>query len=139
MGNMSSVTIVYFIDGRGHSPVEKWLDGLPDKARDKCYAKLEMLEEYGPEIGMPTVKPLRDKIFEVRAQSFGNQYRILFTVCTGRIALLAHAILKKTREVPNKDIDIALKRKAIYEKSLKKRRSNRSQNHAEREESKKER
>jgi len=112
---MNGVRLVFYMDGRGGAPVKKWMDDLPERVRDKCMAKLSALKRFGHQLGPPTVKALRDGILELRVSSSGNQYRILFFFCPGKIVVLAHAFIKKGQKVPNREIDKALQRKAAFE------------------------
>jgi phage-related protein len=60
---------------------------------------------------MPLVRPLGRELWEVRSSlSRGRIARVLFCVEQGRMMLL-HAFIKKTQKTPQRDIDLALKRK----------------------------
>lgn len=108
---MAGVRIVFYRDRGGGAPVKKWLEGLSQRALDKCTAKLEALKALGNRLGPPSVSPLRDGIFELKAVESSNHYRILFFYQPGRIVVLANAFLKKQNKVPNREIDKAVKRR----------------------------
>ena len=112
---MPKVDIVFFADEDGSSPVISWLNDLPKKIRVKGYAKINELAEKGFELHRPQVEHLRDKIYELRWSRSGNQYRILFFHYKRTAVILAHGLIKNVRKVPQKDIDIAINRKKVYE------------------------
>jgi hypothetical protein len=58
------------IDERGNIPILGWLDSLPDKA--------QKLAELGHELRRPEADFLRDKIYELRVNFKGINYRILY-------------------------------------------------------------
>ena len=60
---------------------------------------------------MPLVRPLGRELWEVRSSlPRGRIARVLFCVEQGRMMLL-HGFIKKTQKTPQRDIDLALKRK----------------------------
>lgn len=77
--------------------VEEFIDGLDVKMRAKVFGRLELLEEYGSQIGMPFSRHLEDGIFELRLAQGGNTVRILYFFAVGRTIVLTHGFVKKTR------------------------------------------
>ena len=60
---------------------------------------------------MPLARPLGRELWEARSNlPRGRIARVLFCVAHGRMVLL-HGFIKKTRKTPQRDIDLALKRK----------------------------
>jgi len=98
----------------GNVPVLEWLETLPAKVQDKCVVKIERLRQLGHELRRPEADLLRNGIYELRIGREGINYRILYFF-QGRIAaILAHGLIKE-REVPEKDIRLALERKRLFE------------------------
>ena len=94
----------------------EWLDILPANVQDKCVIKIERLRELGHELRRPEADLLRDGIYELRIGRAGINYRILYFF-QGRIAaILAHGLTKE-REVPEKDIQLALERNRLFEQN----------------------
>ena len=58
--------IQYYADEEGRKPVQEFIDALDCKMQAKVFGRLELLEEYGPMLGMPLAKHLDDGIFELR-------------------------------------------------------------------------
>ena len=92
--------INYYVDERGRKPVEEFIDSLDPKMRAKVFGRLELLEEYGPALGMPFVKHLSDGIYELRTAQGGNITRILYFFVVGKRIVLTHGFVKKTQRVP---------------------------------------
>lgn len=113
---MPRTRVVFYRDREGHVPVLEWLDTLPAKIQDKCVVKIERLRELGHELRRPEADLLRNGIYELRIGRDGMNYRMLYFF-HGRIAaVLAHGLVKE-REVPTKDIELALERKRLFEEA----------------------
>ena len=76
--------------------------------------------EFGWPIGMPVCRPLGDGLYEVRSSLTQNRIaRVLFYIdARGRMVLL-HGFIKKVREAPQADLELARKNKALHESELK--------------------
>lgn len=68
----------------------------------------DLLEKYGPEIGMPYVKRISKDLFELRIRK-QESVRFLFTL-KNKIIWILHGFKKKRKKIPNKEIGIALNR-----------------------------
>ncbi len=111
---MPRTRVVFYKERDGNVPVLEWLDTLPAKILDKCVVKIERLRELGHELRRPEADLLRNGIYELRIGREGMNYRILYFF-QGRVAaVLAHGLVKE-REVPAKDIQLALERKRRFE------------------------
>lgn len=92
---------------RGDSPIEAFLDDIPIKARAKCIAYLEALEEHGFELPRSFIAKLRGNIWELRPEWAGTEYRLFYVAMVGRRFVVLHAITKKSQKVKAKDIELA--------------------------------
>ena len=96
--------------GSGREPVREWLKELEREDRKTIGEDIKDVEFSWP-IGMPLVRPLGRELWEVRSSLLrGRIARVLFCVEEGRMMLL-HGFIKKTQKTPQRDIDLALKRK----------------------------
>ena len=111
---MPRTRVVFYQERDGHVPVLGWLDTLPAKIQDKCVVKIERLRELGHELRRPEADLLRNGIYELRIGREGMNYRILYFFHGRMAAVLAHCLTKE-REVPAKDIEVALERKQLFE------------------------
>jgi len=107
--------VVFFREENGTVPLVEWLAALPPEARAKCRVRLDRLEELGHELRRPEAEYLRDDIYELRTNYAGANYRMLYFF-HGRIAaVVSHGIMKQQAEVPPKEIEKAVQRKALFE------------------------
>ena len=113
------MTIVFFKDCDASVPVKKWLDDEVAR-RDlriaaKCRVRINLLKEQGHALRRPYADYLRDGIYELRIAYGTVNYRILyFFHGDGKAVVLAHGLTKED-VVPDKDIDLAVQRKSVFE------------------------
>ena len=111
---MARVEVVLFREAETTVPVRDWLDSIPAKAQAKCLVKLGRLEQMGHELRRPEADYLRDDIYELRVRFQSVNYRMLYFF-HGRIAaVVSHGIVKE-KAVPPEEIDLAVKRKQLFE------------------------
>jgi len=111
---MPKTSIVFYQEDETKVPVLDWLDGLPPKAQDKCRVRIERLRDLGHELRRPEADILRDGIYELRVRLGTSNYRMLYFFYGRIAAVLAHGLVKE-REVPPRDIEIAIRRKLKFE------------------------
>jgi len=109
---MPETEVVLFAEADGSCPLLEWLDKLPPKVQDKCIVRVERLAELGHELRRPEADYLRDGIYELRSSYRGVHYRILYFF-HDKTAIVSHGLIKE-REVPEREIDLAIQRRAIY-------------------------
>ena len=71
---------------------------------------VEMIEGFGPSLGMPYTSPLGKGLFENRAKGKEGIGRSLFCTVKGKEIIILHSFVKKTQKTPKKDLNIARKR-----------------------------
>lgn len=114
---MPETQIIFFQDDRGEVPVLNWLKKLLKQDRKgyaNCIARIEQLAEYGFELKRPAADFLRDGIYELRAKHIKVQYRLLYFFHGQNVVILAHAMIKEHKQVPEKEIELALKYKNLF-------------------------
>ena len=109
--------VLYFVDEKGNTPVRECIKALPIPEKAKVYAYLKHLSDAGYQMRRPFADYLGDKtgLYELRP----GRHRVLYFFLVRNKVILLHAFLKKTDEIPKRDIDIALQRKEICEVLLK--------------------
>ncbi len=70
----------------------------------------EMVEEFGPNLGMPYTKPMGKGLFEIRAKGKEGIGRSLFCTIKDNEVVILHSFIKKTNATTKKDLDLARKR-----------------------------
>jgi hypothetical protein len=108
-------TILHFYREDDDSvPLIDWLDAIPPKAQVKCLARLKRLEDLGHELRRPEADLLRDGIHELRVGLQGIHSRMLYFFHGRDIAIVSHGLTKE-RQVPPREIDLAIERKAKFQ------------------------
>lgn len=69
--------VYYFTSDDGESPVERFLDSLSMRARAKCLAYIDLLEERGFALPRNFAAKVRGDIWELRPEWSGTEYRLL--------------------------------------------------------------
>ena len=91
--------------------VDADLDALPADMRAKFIHIAELLETFGPfQVREPYVKPLGNKLFEIRMKGKDGIARAIYIAATGQRLVVLHAFLKKTSKTPRSTIRTALER-----------------------------
>ena len=90
-----------------------FIDSLDTDTAAQVFYDLELLGEYGLDLGMPHVRHLEGKLWELRTVFAGNQQRVVFAPVRGSFLLL-HAFRKKVEKTPRRDIELAQSRLKDY-------------------------
>jgi len=98
--------IEFYETERGENFVADFLDGLKEKTRNKTLAWIKMLSEHGPNLHRPHADLLDGHIRELRV-SFANDEVRIFYFFADETIILTHGFIKKTREVPQSEIERA--------------------------------
>lgn len=110
IGGDVSTTVVFFESESGQSPVQGFLDALPKKHRLKCYVYVDYLRSHDPAGGpLPSnyAKHVRGRIYELRPEWQGTEYRLLYARVSPTRVVLLHALKKKTSALRTGDIELA--------------------------------
>ncbi len=109
---MPRTEVLLYQEEDGSVPLVNWLLALKSRnkaAFEKCLYLLALLEEFGSELRRPRADYLRDGIYELRTEVRGVNYRILYGFVGKDIALMSHGLTKE-REVPSREIEMAIER-----------------------------
>jgi phage-related protein len=112
---MPQTEVLLFAEEDGSCPLLAWLDRLPGRAFDKCFAKVKRLADMGHELRRPDADLLRDDIYELRARLGHVHYRLLYFFHEGQ-AVISHSCTKED-VVPETEINLAVKRRARFVKN----------------------
>lgn len=100
--------VIFFESARGDKPVEKFFYKQQLQAQSKLLHLFELLQAYGPHLGMPHAKQLGVGLYELRVRG-KEELRVLYGFNQSTIYLL-HAFKKQTQKTPRKELEIAQKR-----------------------------
>lgn len=110
--------IIFYKDQNGNEPVFEYLLELTQKSDKGSRIKagkindyIQALSLYGTRIGVPYVKHLDGKIWELRPL----RDRILFAAWSDGEFVLLHCFMKDTQKTPKREIERAKRNLADYE------------------------
>lgn len=102
------LSVRFYATAAGAEPVREWLRSLPAEERKIIGEDIKTVQ-FGWPLGMPVVRKVTPKLWEVRSRLANRIARVLFTVKGGQMVLL-HGFIKKTRRTPAEDIRLAQSR-----------------------------
>jgi phage-related protein len=98
----------------GRVPVREWLQELEDEEKLVIGTDLKTVE-YGWPLGMPTCEPLGNGLYAVRSHLPTHKIaRVMFLIHDGHMVLL-HGYIKKSKKIPQNELEIARMRKLDVE------------------------
>ncbi len=107
--------VVFYREKSGRVPMQRWLNRLSGIPRRKCEELIAQLQESGRELTYPHAHPLKGGIHELRARHGRVRYRILYFWHGSTVVVITHGIIKKSRAVPEAEIQRALQKKRNFE------------------------
>jgi phage-related protein len=93
-----------------HPSVFKAIEAWPNDLYASFIRLYGLLEEHGPELGMPHSKAMGEGLFELRPKGGATNGRGFYCYLKGRRIVIVHAIIKKTQQTPDKELKLARKR-----------------------------
>ena len=94
-----------------HPLAEPELKALPADMQARFLRIAEMLQDLGPQrVGLPHVRPLQDKLWEMRMQGRDGIARAIYVAMQGRKLVVLHVFVKKTQTTPRSALEMARKR-----------------------------
>jgi phage-related protein len=84
---------------------------LPKDLQARLVRITDLIESYGLEnLGMPYVRHLQDKLWEIRGKGKSGIARALYVTMVGRRVIIMRVFVKKTQKTPPGEINLALSR-----------------------------
>jgi len=100
----------YYKQSNGIQPVKNWIDTLDLKLQLKIFRAFELLEDFNINLKLPYVKPLGDKLYELRVKDSKGIYRIIYFSYTNKQFIMLNSFMKKTQKTPPREINLAKQR-----------------------------
>ena len=95
--------------------IQRFIKSLEKSTIAKLLRTVNILEQFGYEIGMPYSKKVDHDLFELRVRG-QQEIRILYAFHQGSIFLL-HGFIKKSNRIPPKELLIAKQKLDILDKA----------------------
>jgi phage-related protein len=91
--------------------VDRELEILPSDIRSRIVRVCNLLESFGPrQVGMPHIKSLGNKLWEIRASGRDGIARGIYIIATSKKILILHVFIKKSQRTPSHAISTAIQR-----------------------------
>lgn len=114
---MKKLSAIFFRTEAGNEPVREWLKSLPSEDRKRIGEDIKTVE-FGWPIGMPTCRPMRDGLHEVRTNLDRRIARVLFYIDAHKRMVLLHGFIKKSQSTSDTDLKLARERKEKHQRGL---------------------
>jgi phage-related protein len=102
------LAVKFYRTAAGNEPVREFLKQLSKDDRITLGTDLKEVQ-FGWPLGMPLVRKLDDRLWEIRSILRDCLVRMLFTVVDSQLVLL-HAFTKQSQKIPQKDLALAVQR-----------------------------
>jgi phage-related protein len=97
---------IFYFHPRVLAAIEVWpADILADYAR-----MVELLVDYGPQIGFPHSRAFGQGLFELRPRGKSGVARALYCFTPARCVVVLHAFIKKSQQTPERELALARRR-----------------------------
>lgn len=83
---------------------------LPKGIKAKYVAITDTMAEYGPDLGLPHTRALKEGLFEIRVKGQEGIARIFYCTVVKHEILILHSFIKKTQKIPQQELELARKR-----------------------------
>lgn len=90
--------------------VQEAILNLPDKLQARYLKLTDRMLIYGPNLGEPHTKSLKDGLFEIRMKAQEGIARAFYCTIKRNEIHILHVIIKKTQKTPAKELKIARER-----------------------------
>ena len=90
--------------------VEAEILALPAGFLARFLRYAERMEVFGPDLGMPHTRAMKDGLFELRLKAAEGIAHIFYCTVLERNIVMLHQFVKKTENTPRKELAVALKR-----------------------------
>jgi phage-related protein len=113
-GDVPITSVILYRELDGSVPFLDWFDRLPDRAKDRCRARLELLRAFGHELRRPAAENLGRGVYELRARSGRVNYRMVYFFHGQRAVVVSHGFAKQQAEVPPQEVELARRRMCLF-------------------------
>ncbi len=92
--------------------VEKAVLALTSTLLARYLRYVDLMVEFGPDLGMPHTRALGGGLFELRIKSNEGIARVLYGAMVGKRIVMLHVFVKRTQKTPQRELRKARKRLA---------------------------
>jgi len=95
----------------GQPVLQNFINSIQKETRSKIYRQIDLLEEYGPQLGMPHSKPMSGGLYELRVRG-KQEVRVFYVFAVENNVYLLHGFQKKSQATHKKELELARQRQA---------------------------
>lgn len=92
------------------SEVEESVLDLPDGLLARYLRLTDLMLEFGPNLGMPHTKAIKDGLFELRIKSKEGIARVFYCTVINKRIFMLNIFIKKSQKTPKKELKLAMSR-----------------------------
>ena len=100
-----SWTIIYYSE-----QVEQAILSLPAGLLARYLRWTDLMQEFGPNLGMPHTRAIGNGLFELRLRSNEGIGRVFYCTLAGQRIVMLHSFVKKTQRTPAREFQTAKRR-----------------------------
>ena len=90
--------------------VEKSVLDLPDGLLARYLRLTDLMLEFGPNLGMPHTKAIKEGLFELRVKGKEGIARVFYCTVINKRIFMLHIFIKKSQKIPKKELKLAMSR-----------------------------
>lgn len=90
--------------------VREFLNDLSPKELAAVARQIQLLEQFGPQLTFPHVRPVQDKTWEIRIRCNKKIFRLFYIIDSNRQIQISYGFRKTSNHLPKKHKKMALKR-----------------------------
>jgi phage-related protein len=102
------LSVRFYFQTNGSEPVREWLLELSRDDRRTIGDDIKTVQ-FGWPLGMPVVRKLEPRLWEIRSDLKDGIARVLFTT-VDRTMVLVHGVIKKQQKLARSDLELARRR-----------------------------
>ena len=87
--------------------LQKNVSMLPDTLLARYLKLTDLMQKYGPNLGMPHTRALGDGLFEIRLKGKEGIARVFYCTLIGNHICMLHLFVKKTEQTPLRELRLA--------------------------------
>lgn len=107
---MTRYKVGYYRTSRGTEPVRDFVEQQDKATRSKVARFTKLLKAYGPNLGMPYARYLKNGLYELRIRG-QNEVRIFYIILIQEDTIMfLHAFKKRAQKLPEKELETARSR-----------------------------
>ena len=90
--------------------VEETVLDLPDGLLARYLRLIDLMLDFGPNLGMPHTRAIKNGLFELRIKGKEGIARAFYCVVVKKRIVMLHVFTKRSQKIPKKELELAIAR-----------------------------